>query len=116
MGYDRDVNAANRKGETALILAATHSNLTRPNCFCGKALMPTSNQERTDCADAAINGSKQFDNENHVVYSSEIAKLLVGAGADVAARDNPGEYRSRSPESAVMTTSLRFLEHAGARP
>jgi ankyrin repeat protein len=43
----------------------------------------------------AIDGPKDFDNEKHVIYSPEIAKLLIAAGANVSASDKAGDTALR---------------------
>ena len=51
----------------------------------------------------AIDGPKEFDNDKHVVYSPEIAKLLIASGADVNAKDASGLLHGPSPRIAVIT-------------
>ena len=63
----------------------------------------------------AIDGPKDFDNERHVVYSPEIAKLLIAAGADVNARDAAGNTALALARKRGYLDMVAALEHAGAK-
>jgi ankyrin repeat protein len=86
-----DVNAANLDGETPLIRAATQYEEECAEILLerGANVNSRTQQGRTPLI-AAIDGPKDFDNTNHLVYSPKIARLLIARGADVNARDAAG--------------------------
>jgi ankyrin repeat protein len=91
LGKGADVNAANQKGETALILAATQYEASAAQLLLEKgADVNAKTKTGRTALMQAIDGPKEFDNEQHIVYSPQIAKLLIAAGTDVNAHDAQG--------------------------
>ncbi len=112
-----DVNAANQKGETALILAATQSEPDAAQLLLQKgADANLKTKSGRTALMQAIDGPKEFDNENHVVYSPQIAKFLIEVGADVAARDSTGNTALSIARKRGYDDIAAVLEHAGAKP
>ena len=111
-----DVNAANLRGETALILAATQyeADAVRLLLDKGAKVNAKSSQGRTALMQA-IDGPKEFDNQNHVVYSPAIAKVLIDAGADVNARDNDDNTPLSLAQGRGYREMVDTLKKAGAR-
>jgi ankyrin repeat protein len=111
-----DVNAANRKGETALIVAATQYEAEGAQLLLEKGANVNAKTKTGKTAlMQAIDGPKEFDNEKHLVYSSQIAKLLVAAGADLNARDADGNSALTLARRRGYQDLAAELEKAGAK-
>jgi ankyrin repeat protein len=111
-----DPNAANRRGETALILAATQYQAAAVELLLEKGA--NVNARTTSGRTAlmqAIDGPKDFDNENHIVYSPEIAKLLIAAGAGVNAGDAEGNTALKLAARRGYAEMTAALQTAGAK-
>ena len=103
-----NANAANSRGETALILAATQYEAEGIQLLIEQGANVNAKTETGRTAlMQAIDGPKEFDNDKHVVYSPEIAKLLIASGADVNARDADGELRVDVRDAARLSGNDR---------
>ncbi len=111
-----DVNASNHNGETALILAATQFDPEAVQLLFEKGTDVNAKTKAGRTAlMQAIDGPKEFDNENHVVYSPQIAKLLISVGADVNARDAAGHSALALAKKRGYQEMVAILEKIGAR-
>ncbi len=113
---DANPNAANRRGETALMLASTQFEVAAAQILLEKGA--DVNAKTTTGRTAlmqAIDGPKEFDNEMHIVYSPKIAKLLIAAGADVNARDADGNTALTIAERRGYDKMAAALKRAGAK-
>jgi uncharacterized protein len=116
LGKGADVNAANHNGETALILAATQFEADAARLLLQKNanVNAKTNTGRTALMQA-IDGPKEFDNDRHVVYSPQIASLLIAAGADVSARDSAGHTALALARQRGYDDIAAALIRAGAK-
>lgn len=111
-----DVNASNRNGETALILAATQYDPEAVQLLLQKgANVNAKTKSGRTALMQAIDAPKEFDNQNHVVYSPRIAKLLISAGADLNARDAAGRSALALSKKRGYEEMVAILEKAGAK-
>src|SRR5439155_10268315 len=101
------------RGETPLILAATQSQTDgeQMRLQLGANVNARTKRGRTALMQA-IDGPKQFDNKNHIVYSPAIAKLLIAAGADVNARDASGNTALSLATKRGYTDMVAILKAA----
>jgi ankyrin repeat protein len=110
-----NANASNQRGETALILAATQFEPDAVKLLLVKHADPNARTRSGRTAlMQAIDGPKEFDNENHVVYSPAIAKLLIEAGADVNAKDDAGNTPLSIARTRGYDEMAAVLQQAGA--
>ena len=110
------MNAANQKGETALILAATQYEGPAAQLLLEKgANVNAKTKTGRTALMQAIDGPKDFDNEHHIVYSPQIAKLLLAAGADVNARDADGNSALSLATKRGYQEMVLALHDAGAK-
>jgi ankyrin repeat protein len=116
LGKGADVNASNQRGETPLILAATQYEADAAKLLLEKhADVHAKTKNRRTALMQAIDGPKEFDNENHVVYSPQIAKLLIEAGADVNAKDADGNSALSIAKKRGYDDIATELVKAGAK-
>lgn len=111
-----DVNAANQRGETALILASTQFESDAAQLLLQKgANVNAKTKSGRTALMQAIDQPKEFDNEQHVVYSPAIAALLIEAHADVNAADAGGNTALSIAKARGYLAMAALLEKAGAR-
>jgi len=116
LGKGADVNAANIKGETALILAATQYETDAAQLLLPKgADVNRKTKSGRTALMQSIDGPKEFDNQKHVAYSPQIASLLIAAGADLNARDVQGNTALKLALRRGYADMAAALRKAGAK-
>jgi uncharacterized protein len=110
-----DPNAENRAGATPLMLAARQYQPDAPLALLAKgARIDARDKNGRTALMYAIDGPKDFDNTNHVVFSPKIVALLVDRHADVAARDSKGQTALKLAVARKFTEIVTLLRAHGA--
>jgi cytohesin len=111
-----DVNATNRAGETPLMRASRQYEVEGPKLLLDKsARINAADQRGRTPLMYAIDGPKDFDNTDHLVYSEKIAEFLVERGADVNAHDKQGMTALKLATQRGYTNMTTFLREHGAK-
>ena len=107
---------SNKLGITQLMLASTQYQADGAELLIEKGadVNAQSNDGRTALL-FALDGPKEFDNQNHLVYSPRIARLLIAAGAKVNLGDSSGRTALSVARARGHSDIIPFLLEHGAK-
>ncbi len=108
-------NVTNKAGETPLMLASRQYEVEGPKLLLNKgARINAVDQRGRTALMYAIDGPKDFDNTNHLVYSPKIVQFLIDQGADLNIRDKQGVTALQLATQRGHADAINLLRQHGA--
>ena len=110
-----NANAVNQDGETPLLRAARQFEVEGVQLLLDhKADINVQDRNGQTPLMRAIDGPKDFDNTNHIVYSPKVAAFLVERKADMNARDLQGNTALKLARKQGYAEMVELLAKHGA--